>query len=96
MGGWRSDGDGGVMGEVNGGWWKGWGLMEGEGVLLGHRRLCARSSSVCMLVVCVRARRLCARSSSVCMLIILSVGIHYVWVARRRCLRGARLHPGWG
>ena len=25
--------------------WEGWGLMEGEGVLLGHRRPCARSSS---------------------------------------------------
>ena len=48
------------------------------------------SSSMCALVVRVRARRLCARSSSACVLVVLSVGIRYVWVARRRCLREAR------
>ena len=30
---------------------EGWGLMEGEGVLLGHCRPCACSSSVCALIV---------------------------------------------
>ena len=60
----------GVMGEVNGGWGKGWGLMEGEGVLLGRRRPCARWSSVCALAVCVRARRSCACSSFACVLIV--------------------------
>ena len=60
------------------------------------RRLCAHSSSVCTLVVRVRARRLCARSSSVCALIVLSMGVRYAWVARRRCLREARRCLGVG
>ena len=41
---WRGEGvvesDGGGREE-----WECWGLMEGEGVLLGHHRLCARSLS---------------------------------------------------
>ena len=31
----------------------GWGLMEGEGVLLGHHHPCVHSLSVCALVICV-------------------------------------------
>ena len=52
---WRGEGvvgsDGGGKGgvvESDGGEreeWEGWGLMEGEGVLLGRRRPCARSLS---------------------------------------------------
>ena len=42
------------------------------------------SSSVCALVVRVRA------------LVVLSVGVRYAWVARRRCLRDARRRPWVG
>ena len=60
-------GKGGVV-ESDGGereeWWtvlhggrgKGWGLMEGEGVLLGHHCPCARSSSCLWAVVMHRWR----------------------------------------
>ena len=63
---WRGEGvvgsDGGGTGgvvESDGGErkeWEGWGLMEGEGVLLGRRCPCVHSSSMCALVVHVRAR----------------------------------------
>ena len=36
---------------MNGGRGVGWGLMKGEGVLLGRRHPCARSSFVCALIV---------------------------------------------
>ena len=81
---------------MNGGRGVGWGLMKGEGVLLGRRHPCARSSSVCALVVCVRARCPSGRSSSVCALVVLSMGVRYAWVARRRCLREARRRLGVG
>ena len=41
-------------------------------------------SSVCTLVVRVRA------------LVVLSMGVHYAWVARRRCLRETPRHPWVG
>ena len=36
---------------MNGGWGVGWGLMKGEGVLLGRHHPCACSSSMCPLVI---------------------------------------------
>ena len=67
---------------MNGGRGVGWGHMKGEAVLLGRRHPCARSSSVCVLVVCVHAHCPCARSSPVCALV---VRVH----ARRPCARSS-------
>ena len=89
MGGWRRDGDEGSDGGGE------WGVGEGVGTD-GRGGSAAGPSSVCALVVCVRTGRLPACSLSVCVLVVLSVGVRYVWVARRHCLRGARLRPGWG
>ena len=55
-------GKGGVV-ESDGGEreeWEGWGLMEGEGVLLGHRRPCAHSLSMCALVIRAHPLSVCA------------------------------------
>ena len=80
---------------MNGGWGVGWGLLKGEAVLLGRRHPCARSSSVCALVVRVRARRLCARSSSVCTLVI-RVRARRPVHGRSLCVGGASSSGGGG
>ena len=47
-----------------------WGVGSGVGTFERGGSAARPSSSVCALVVCVRARRSCARSSSVCALIV--------------------------
>ena len=80
MGGWRKDGDEGSDGGGE------WGVGEGVGTDGRGGSAAGLSSSVCALVVCVRAGRLRARSSFVCVLV--------VRVRARRPVRGRSLCVG--
>ena len=71
-----------------------WGEGSGVGTYERGGSAARPSSSVWALVVCVGAHRLCGRLSSVWALVVLSMGVHYAWVAHRRCLREVR-HRLW-
>ena len=66
-------------------WGERWGLMEGEGVLLGCHRLYAGLSSVCTLVVSVCACHPCVCLLSVCVLVI-CVCAHRLCMCSLSCL----------